>query len=157
MTNVWFTRNWDHEQRNTWSRSLLSKALAMARAASTPRVFPSRRKALRPWYCSISRTSSSTENTENKLTGVRRKQGPALWLLKTKLNPLCCSGQHPTWLCIVQLQSQALIAQLSIPDMGLGESISQLCNIIWGHNDSVRNIQRRKNRKESDFSDLHSI
>lgn len=72
-------------QSSTWSRSLPSRALAMAWAASTPTEFPSRRRARRHCSCSMSWTISSTA-TSGKHELRWRRQVPALWCTKKKRN-----------------------------------------------------------------------
>lgn len=71
---------------STWSMSLFSRAFAMAWAASTPRVFPSRRRALKPWYCLMSRASCSAESTGINLSDLSSQQGSPSCLQHTQGN-----------------------------------------------------------------------
>lgn len=125
----------------TWSISLFSRALAIVWAASTPTVFPSRRRALRSEDRRMSRTSSATGTAE--LGGSPEVTNGQPNSDQTRLK------SRLTWFGVVELKTQTLVAQLSIPDADPGERVRQLRDVLRRHASwSVRTGQNTRTSSE---------
>ena len=119
----------------TLNSLFVSRALAMARAASTPTVFPSNLRACKPLKSWISFTIPSTADGGQVQNGNwdsdLNQQGVRLRGVSGTLK--APPVMTLTWLGIIQLSSLAFVAKLSVFHSSLGQRVGQLCNKVRRH------------------------